>query len=316
MMRTGFLNLPYLAGFILLMNVIFSSDYASYSGGFLRMGTTARSIAMGSGFTAELDQGFTAYHNPAGISFVTKRQASVTNHSLQLDRNFYVASFETNLPPTAGIGIAWIRAGVNQIDGRTEEGEHTGFLSTSEDAYFISFGQKLRPWLSVGINIKLLRLQLPMNESGLVGSGMGFDLGIIIRPSPPLSIGLVIQDLNSNYLWQTSEVFAEQGRIYKEQFPVIYRIGTNYRSKRIYFVGDFGVITDYEDILGVPIRFGGEYQYKENYFFRAGYGNSRVSLGVGMKYILFNEKDSSIDYAFVTEPALNFAHVFTVSIQF
>ena len=127
MMRPDFLNLSYLAGFMLFMNVVFSSDYASYSGGFLRMGITARSIAMGSGFTAELDQGFTAYHNPAGISFVTNRQASVTNHSLQLDRNFYVASFETNLPPTAGIGFAWIRAGVNQIDGRTEEGEHTGF---------------------------------------------------------------------------------------------------------------------------------------------------------------------------------------------
>ena len=316
MMRTGLVNLPYLTGFLLFMNLVFASDHASYSGSFLRMGTTARSIAMGSGFTAELDQGFTAFYNPAGISFTENRNASVTNHSLQLDRMFLVSSFATYLPPTAGLGIAWVRAGVNQIDGRTGAGEHTGFLSTSEDAYFISFGQRLRPWLSVGINIKLLRLQLPMNESNLVGSGMGFDLGLLLRPIPNISLGLVIQDLNSSYLWKTSEIFPETGRTYREKFPIIYRFGGTYRYKEIYFVGDFGVITDYEDILGIPVRVGGEFQYKENYFLRAGYGNSRVSLGAGMKYILFNQKESFIDYAFVAEPALNIGHVFTVSIQF
>ena len=79
MMRTGFLNLPYLAGFMLFMNVVFSSDYASYSGGFLRMGTTARSIAMGSGFTAELDQGFTA--SQSGRYFICNKQTGVSYKS-------------------------------------------------------------------------------------------------------------------------------------------------------------------------------------------------------------------------------------------
>ena len=44
----------------MLFSLIYASDYASYSGAFLRMGTSARSLAMGSGFTAEIDQGFAA----------------------------------------------------------------------------------------------------------------------------------------------------------------------------------------------------------------------------------------------------------------
>ena len=316
MMNTWYKTVVLFSGILGILNFSFASDYASYAGGFLRMGTTARSIAMGSGFTAELDQGFSAFHNPAGISFTENRNASVTNHSLQLDRMFIASSFATYLPPTAGLGIAWIRAGVNQIDGRTESGQHTSYLSTSEDAYYISFGQRIKPWFSVGINIKLLRLQLPMNESNLLGQGMGFDIGLLLRPIPNISFGLVIQDLNSSYLWQTSEIFAETGRTYREDFPVIYRFGGTYHYKEIYFVGDVGVVTDYEDILGVPVRIGGEYIYNENYFLRAGFGNSRISAGAGMKYILFNQKESFIDYAFVMETALNLAHVFTVSIQF
>jgi hypothetical protein len=271
------------------------------------MGTTARSIAMGSGFTAELDQGFSAYHNPAGISFTENRNASVTNHSLQLDRMFLVSSFSTYLPPTAGLGIAWIRAGVNQIDGRDANGEHTELLSTSEDAYYISFGQRIKPWISVGINIKVLQFQLPTQTSVLIGKGMGFDLGMMVRPFPHLSLGFVLQNLNSYYDWHATK---------REKFPEIYRFGGTFHYKEIYFVGDVGVVTDYEDILGVPVRIGCEYNYNENYFLRAGFGNSRVSLGAGMQYILFNKKESFVDYAFVIEPALNFAHVFTVSIQF
>ena len=53
-----------------------AADYAGYSGAFLRMGTSARSMAMGGGFTAELDRGFTAYHNPASVAFLKKRQAN------------------------------------------------------------------------------------------------------------------------------------------------------------------------------------------------------------------------------------------------
>ena len=52
----------YFTTFILLFSVSFGEDYAGLSGSFLRVGMTARSIAMGGAFTAEKDHGFAAFN--------------------------------------------------------------------------------------------------------------------------------------------------------------------------------------------------------------------------------------------------------------
>ena len=48
-----------------IFSLVFAQDWGGQSGSFLRMGITARSMAMGGGFTAELDRSFAAFHNPA-----------------------------------------------------------------------------------------------------------------------------------------------------------------------------------------------------------------------------------------------------------
>ena len=128
---------------LLSLGWINGQSYASFAGSFLRMGSSARSMAMGSAFTAEIDQGFAAYHNPASMVFLSKRQMGFSHHLLPLDRRFTATNFSTPLPPGASLGLAWISAGVDKIDGRTGSGQHTQYLSTSEDAFMISFAQKL-----------------------------------------------------------------------------------------------------------------------------------------------------------------------------
>ena len=49
----------------LLISSIFAEDYAGLSGSFMRLGITARSIAMGGAFTAEKDHGFSTFYNPS-----------------------------------------------------------------------------------------------------------------------------------------------------------------------------------------------------------------------------------------------------------
>lgn len=303
-----------LVKFIILPGGGRASEYAGYAGSFLRMGTTARSLAMGGGFTAELDRGFTAYHNPAGIPFLKNKQISFSNHWLPLDRRFMATSFSTKLPPTAGIGIAWVSAGVDRIDGRSSAGEHTEYLSTSEDAVFISFAQKIQPWMAVGINIKILYQQLPMNSNRLAGKGTGFDIGVMVRAGQRMVMALMVQDLNSNYQWNTGEVF-ERGRVYKEAFPARYRIGSVYSYRGLHIVGDVGLITDHQKLLGNSLRIGAEYRYRGNYFLRAGFGNSRIAVGGGLNYTVLKQNDAYLDYAFVLEFPAGAAHVFTVAFK-
>ena len=297
----------------------FAADYAGYSGAFLRMGTSARSLAMGSGFTAEIDQGFSAYHNPASVAFLNKRQLAFSHHGLNLDRRLMMSSISTSIPPTAGLGVAWVSSGVDNIQGRSTSGYKTQILSTSEDAIFISFAQRITPWLALGINVKILNHQLPMNESELAGKGTGFDIGFMVLPEEKLRFAFMIQDLNTNYQWNTGQVFEGEGRIYKESFPTMYRLGTTFTFQRIYFVGDIGVVANQDDILGMTMRFGGEYHLSENYFIRGGFGNSRFSLGAGLNFTFLNLNDAFFDYAVVIEPhsaSQGMIHVFTYAFNF
>jgi len=304
---------------IIITSLSFAADYAGYSGAFLRMGTSARSLAMGSGFTAEIDQGFSAYHNPASVAFLNKRQLAFSHHGLNLDRRLMMSSISTSIPPTAGLGVAWVSSGVDNIQGRSTSGKETEKLSTSEDAIFISFAQRITPWLALGINVKILNHQLPMNESELAGKGTGFDIGFMVLPEEKLRFAFMIQDLNTNYQWNTGQVFEGEGRIYKESFPTMYRLGTTFTFQRIYFVGDIGVVANQDDILGMTMRFGGEYHLSENYFIRGGFGNSRFSLGAGLNFTFLNLNDAFFDYAVVIEPhsvSQGMIHVFTYAFNF
>ena len=304
---------------IIIISSSFAADYASYSGAFLRMGTSARSLAMGSGFTAEIDQGFAAYHNPASVGFLDKRQIAFSYHALNLDRRLMMSSISTGLPPTAGLGVAWVSSGVDNIQGRSSAGYKTQILSTSENAIFISFAQRVTPWLALGVNIKILKHQLPMNESQLAGKGTGFDIGFMVLPEEKLNFAFVIQDLNTNYTWNTGQVFEGEGRNYEESFPTVYRFGTTFTFQRIYIAGDIGVVANQNDILGTTIRFGGEYRFSENYFIRGGFGNSRFSLGAGLNFTFLKINDAFFDYAVVIEPhsvSQGMIHVFTYAFNF
>ena len=132
---------------ITFSSLLFCQKTGSYAGGFLRMGTSARSVAMGGSFTAEIDQSFAAYHNPASLVHIKNPRASFSNHFLMLDRQLMSVNISTPLPPSAAVGVAWIGAGVDNIDGRNSSGQHTSNLSTSENAYMVSFAQTMLPWL-------------------------------------------------------------------------------------------------------------------------------------------------------------------------
>jgi hypothetical protein len=305
----------YIISVLSAFSLLNAGDKASFAGGFLRMGASARAMAMGSGFTAEIDAGFAAYHNPGSMVFTNKRQLGFSHHFLPLSRRFMAANFSTPIPPSAGLGIAWISAGTDKIDGRTSSGEHTQYLSTSEDAFMISFAQRILPWFSAGLNIKILKHQLPMNTMDLAGKGIGMDFGVFIRTEKGANLAFMVQDLNSRYHWKTDKIF-ERGKEYVEQFPTLYRVGTTFHYGKAYVAADGGMIMNGKELLGYTIRIGGEYPYMDHYFIRAGLGNGRMSVGVGVDWSLLKDNDAKLDYAFVFENPAGSAHIFTYAFTF
>jgi len=299
-----------------VVTFVFGQDWGGQAGGFLRMGITARSIAMGSGFTAELDQSFPNLHNPAWSAFLVKRHFGSSYSNLTLDRRLAATSIALAIPPTAGIGFAWIYGGVNNIQGRYSTGMKSTKMQTGENALIITFSQRLVPWLSIGANFKILRYDLPITESDQVsGSGIGFDMGLLIKTGTYTTFGIMIQDLSSNYQWDTNEIYAKGGP-YKDKFPTIYRIGSRYNHKGLFVVGDVGLITDHKNYTAFLPRFGVEYGFLEQYFFRGGYGNGRIAFGFGYEYGLFKARDSHIDYSFSLDWVSQSAHTISYAYNF
>ena len=299
-----------------IFSLVFAQDWGGQSGGFLRMGMTARSMAMGGGFTAELDQSFATFHNPAWAAFLVNRQLGSSYTNLSLDRRLAATSFSTPLPPTAGVGVAWVNAGVTDIQGRYSTGMKSTKMQTGENAIMITFAQKVLPWISFGATVKILRYDLPITESDqLTGSGIGFDIGILVKAGKFNTLGITVQDLSSNYQWDTGDVYAE-GRLYKDEFPTIYRIGSRTNFKGMIVVGDIGLITDHETFVSALPRLGVEYGFLEQYYFRGGYGNGRTAFGLGYEYGLFKAHDSHIDYAFSMDWTAQTAHTISYAFSF
>ena len=301
---------------LVLLSFAGAQDWGGQSGGFLRMGITARSIAMGGGFTAELDQSFATFHNPAWAAFLIHRQLGSSYTNLTMDRRLAATSFATSLPPTAGVGVAWVFAGVNDIQGRYSTGMKSSKMQTGENALMITFAQRIVPWISIGANFKLLRYDLPITESDQIsGSGIGFDIGLLIKAGTYSTFGIMVQDLSSNYQWNTNEIYT-QGGPYKDEFPTIYRIGSRFNNKGLIIIGDVGVITDHNTYTGFLPRLGVEYGFLDQYYFRGGYGNDRMAFGIGYEYGLFKPRDSHIDYAFSMDWVSQTAHTISYAFSF
>lgn len=301
---------------LVLLSYAGAQDWGGQSGGFLRMGITARSIAMGGGFTAELDQSFATFHNPAWAAFLIHRQLGSSYTNLTMDRRLAATSFATSLPPTAGVGVAWVFAGVNDIQGRYSTGMKSSKMQTGENALMITFAQRIVPWISIGANFKLLRYDLPITESDQIsGSGIGFDIGLLIKAGTYSTFGIMVQDLSSNYQWNTNEIYT-QGGPYKDEFPTIYRIGSRFNNKGLIIIGDVGVITDHNTYTGFLPRLGVEYGFLDQYYFRGGYGNGRMAFGIGYEYGLFKPRDSHIDYAFSMDWVSQTAHTISYAFSF
>ena len=301
---------------LVLLSYAGAQDWGGQSGGFLRMGITARSIAMGGGFTAELDQSFATFHNPAWAAFLIHRQLGSSYTNLTMDRRLAATSFATSLPPTAGVGVAWVFAGVNDIQGRYSTGMKSSKMQTGENALMITFAQRIVPWISIGANFKLLRYDLPITESDQIsGSGIGFDIGLLIKAGTYSTFGIMVQDLSSNYQWNTNEIYT-QGGPYKDEFPTIYRVGSRFNNKGLIIIGDVGVITDHNTYTGFLPRLGVEYGFLDQYYFRGGYGNGRMAFGIGYEYGLFKPRDSHIDYAFSMDWVSQTAHTISYAFSF
>jgi len=267
-----------------------SDANAGYAGAFLRMGLGARASAMGNSGVACTGDGFGIYYNPASLAFLREKQVALTYSFLSLDRQFHYAGISLPVEPQAGLGVAWLHAGVKNIEGRTSTGYVDEIYETGEDLFLISFANAFHPQVSVGLNFKILRNQM----LDISATGLGFDLGVMYRPFEWLAAGLQLKDIMSGYTWNTQDLFGEEGGNYTEHFLQVVKVGLAIQPA-LHWMLSGDVEVSEENIWQTYC--GAEYVYRNLAYLRAGMNNASPTFGAGLAYGFLANINTQLDYA-------------------
>lgn len=311
-------------GMTFLATVVVTSTAWAQAGGtagaFARMGFHARGMAMGNALTAMRYREIQTYYNPALAPFAQGHTAAVSFGILSLDRSLNFLSYTLNAPPTAGVSVGLINAGVRDIDGRDNDGVHTENYSTSENQFYLSLANKFDERVSVGMSVKIYYHKLFEEVSSTT---VGFDAGIVVLATDEITIGFIVQDIGSKYKWDTSPIYGQSGTTSSEKFPALIRVGATYA-----ILDGAGVISldlERSSVRTLLVRFGGEFLIHDLFSIRGGLdrwnlkdntAGAKPSLGFSLSKP-FDDWVPKLDYAFVFEPfAPSDIHMITLSVHF
>lgn len=309
------------------------TEINSKVGAFSRMGFGARGIGMGNAMSAVTTGNLVSYYNPALPSFQENNSFQSGYTFLSLDRSLNFLSFtrkfdfyskvnpkDTVPRATAGISFGIINAGVSGIDGRDNNGLQTEELSTSENQVFLSVSNRFSRKLSVGIAVKFYYYKL---YEEITSNGLGVDIGALYKVNDNWNISLMISDLNSEYDWDTSPIYQQQGLTSMDKFPVLNKIGLSYYKPEIKLLA---AIEFENSSAGTNIiRLGAEYNIYDNLFLRGGFDqfnlsnfDAGVKPSLGFSYSkLLGDWLVGIDYAFMIEQySSSDRHIIGVNINF
>jgi hypothetical protein len=310
------------------------SDIAGKPGSFSRMGFGARGIGMGNSMSAVIEGNLVSYYNPAVTSFQEDNSFQTSYSFLSIDRSLNFLSFtrrfdfystkdtasEKKPRSSAGLSIGIINSGVSSIDGRDNNGIKTGDLSTSENQFFLGLSNRFSEKFSAGITVKFYYYKL---YEEITSTGVGLDLGVLYKLNDQWNFSLVLSDLNSKYKWDTSPVYEQEGVSSEDEFPLLKKIGTRFKSEESGLI----VSAEFENSNAGTnfLRIGAEYNIIDQLFFRAGVdqfnlSNAEFSIkpAAGFSYYkIFGTVLVGIDYAFMIEQYSPYdRHIVGVNVRF
>jgi hypothetical protein len=305
------------------------AQLGSYAGAFSRMGFSARGLAMSNAMVSNIYGDLYGIYNPALATFQTDGLVNLGYSFLSLDRklNFVGFTKKVKLPNQetggAGITVAWVNAGVSDIDGRDNDTRSIGTLSTFENEFYLGTGFIVNEKISIGLGFKLYYSKL---YTDVTATSFALDLGALYKASDKLAFGFMIKDLGAKYEWQTSGIYGDNGNTTQDKFPKVLDLGATYLlpksiglvslELRQYFnpsaeADTNGVVPETTD--NTVLNFGAEINIVNQVKFRAGLGrmdfsaddftgNLEPSFGLGLNKSFSKNINLGIDYSFQLEP--------------
>ena len=318
----------YIFFILIILNVLIADYGGGYAGSGFRYGENAREFSLAGSIVADKTPGFYAFSNPALFQFRRSNQVGVSFQNMSLDRSIKSFSFAKRLPPNAGIGLAMLQSGTDNIQGKNSMNQDTELFSSSEIEGIISFGVGLGSKFALGINIKALFTTIYEDYKG---NGISGDIGFIYKFNRRLFMGGIIKNLNASYNWKV--IIGEDERSYEEEFPLEYSIGLAYSGiKGVSLFIQEDVMVTPNDNVNYRTRIGSEYKLKNKIKLRGGFKQSRSAVpegtkidginlkpafGIGAPLKVWQKQYIQLDYALDTGNAgEGLSHLFSFSLKF
>jgi hypothetical protein len=230
----------------------------------------ARPAALANAYTAVSDDAYGVMYNPAGMAWVTKREA-VAAYQARFGMDLIAVSYANRATRELGFGQAVMLA-------TDRDGAMTEMYFVTAAGYKINHNlDYLLGPISVGASVKFmgntvraLSLDSPFGQS----YGAGLDLGMQWELSKDIRYGLLLRDVPAVNKWKNRAT----GSRYSEAQPPTLHMGGSYRPSYSAFLTADGQIPLYAD---QPWMMAGGIEYE---FFRM------LALRIGMQREILNEE--------------------------
>jgi hypothetical protein len=275
---------------------------AAYS--FLKMGVSARAVALGNSFVGMADDESAIYYNPAGMSRIPNYALSTSYHNYVADiQGGYLSAV---LPWGDGrkLGFAINYLNFGDTPETNNAGEVIGNFGGGDLALTAAYSQSLMDQLYLGLAGKFIYESI----DSFTSTGMALDVGVLYEfEDGHTSLGAVASNLG----FQLSGLSEE----HKDPLPMMFKVGVAHmmHGAPLNIVADGGKFSDNDFFVGGGVEFVGI----EAIRLRAGYNTvgsdyktggdgenlAGLSFGLGLKL-----DKLAFDYAYVPFADLGNSH--------
>jgi hypothetical protein len=306
---------------------------------FLKIGVSARTIAMGEAFVAVANDVSAIHVNPAGLSRIYANEAMFTHTNWIANTNYDFGAFALNLGTVGTLGIMVQAFSSGDMAVRTVEvPDGTGeFFRVQNLAGAISYARNLTETFSVGLNVKYIHEEI----WHMSANGFAVDIGTLFyTPFWDIVLGASItnfgttmklsgrdvkfaHDPDPSNTGNVSVVNAEHEML-SYSLPLRFQVGV---AKDL-IKSEYNRMTIAVDALHPndnygSVNVGAEYGWKELVFLRAGYKSlfladteEGLTLGFGANIRISGTFYIKADYAYADFGRLENAQRFSLAVRF
>lgn len=306
---------------------------------FLKIGVSARSIAMGEAFAAVSNDVSAIYTNPAGLSRIYANEAMFTHTNWIAETNFDFGAFALNLGETGTFAFMIQSFSSGDMEVTTVESpDGTGeFFNVQNIAGAIAYARNLTDNFSIGMSFKYIQERIWHMSANAVAIDIGT---LFTTPFWDIRLGASITNFGSKMKLSGRDVkFAydpdpsnggnvsivnAEHEMLSYPLPLRFQVGL---AKDLIST-DYNRLTIAADALHPNDNFesvnvGAEYGWKEMIFLRAGYkslflntSEEGLTLGFGTHIRLAGTLILKADYAYADFGRLENAQRFSLAVRF